>query len=510
MKPSVTSINGSLRAYVPDADLTALLVVNAVPIVGLLAFDLSALGLLAVYWLEFGILCFWAVVRATFAGRPMERTGDPLLLGALSAKRATMSVPGTDASIRLMTIPTLLFVIPILVGIWVFVGALVVGPVASVTPDTSTSPWLVVGALGIFLAEGRRTITTYFQTGTYREHNVATALRSVVTEGTTVLLASVLALFVAFIAVSSGGGGASPRALERAATGPLIAVVVSVRLLTDLTEQYYDGRLLGGLRTLLGRDEVYNPPECKSVDASLSGTPDVLRPPLSGRLLPTASHILNHPGPWLITPVAVFAAALAAFVGTTRIAFWMLLVGVGGPTVLVCLDYWIRYAGVAYRTDGTAIVATDRLFQTNLWRREPPDVDEVRVTRDTADEWLGTSTVSINCDERPIQLPRLRDPDPVVEVLASAHCIDTPDTAVSRRTTTTEPAATTQVGRALLRLDETVGESQSLVAVSLLALAGVIALVVAAQFGGGVAAAMFVLVFTTLPLVAVIMYYVSE
>jgi hypothetical protein len=319
----------------------------------------------------------------------------------------------------------------------------------------------------------------------------------------TVLFASVVALVVAYVVVSTGGGAGTPRALERAATGPLVAVVVSVRLLTDLAGHYYDGRIGAGLWSLLGRGDAYSPPARESVDVTMSGTPDLLAPPRLGRLLPTVSHVRAHPGPWLLAPIAVLAAALAASEGTTRIALWALVVGVGGPVALVHLDYWIRYAGVEYQTDGTAVVATDRLFRTDLWRRESRDVTEVRLERDAVDRWLGTSTVIVDCSDRAVRLPRLRDPAPIVEVLAAPG---RSDATTSPEPDTDEPATTTEVGRALIRLDETVGAGRSIVAIGLLALVVPVALVLAAQFEGGVAAGVFVLVFGTLPLVAVIVY----
>lgn len=103
--------------------------------------------------------------------------------------------------------------------------------------------------------------------------------------------------------------------------------------------------------------------------------------------------------------------------------------------------------------------------------------------------------------------PRLRDPAPLVEVLAATDRVSSPDTTAGRRINTDDSAIMTQVSRALMRLDETVGAGQSLVATSLLALVVAIAQVLAAQFDGGVGTAVFVLAFITLPLIAVITYY---
>ena len=59
----------------PDAKLVSVVVANTIPVVGLLAFDMSAAALLTFYWLELGVLSVWAIVRALFAGkRPTKQT----------------------------------------------------------------------------------------------------------------------------------------------------------------------------------------------------------------------------------------------------------------------------------------------------------------------------------------------------------------------------------------------------------------------------------------------------
>jgi hypothetical protein len=491
---AATGPDGGLRARLPDPDVTALVVANLVPVVGVVAFDASALGLLALYWLELGVVCLWALVRAALAGRPTERRGDPLLVGALDAKGAGLPLPGTDAEIRLATLPRLLFVAPLLAGLWLVVGALVVGPVAAARPDAGAPPWLVVGAVGVFLAEGRRTVADYLGDGGYREHDVWTALRGAVAEGSTALLAAVLALLVA---VAAGGEGA--RAAERGAAGPLVAAVVSVRLLTDLAGYRYGDRLGVGPWTSRGRTDASGPPARESVDASLSGAPAVVAPSPVGRLLATARHLRTHPGPWLLTPVALLGAAVTATDGVGAVTLAALAVGLGVPVALVQLDYWLRYAGVSYRTDGTAVVAVDRLFRTELWRIEPgPDV-EVRVERDPVDARLGTATVVVDHGDRPRQLPRLRGPERIVDALAPAR-----DATPARGEATAAPPAAVEIGRALARLDASAGAGGSVLAVALLTLAGAVALALAAQFDGTAAAAVFVLAFATLPLAALV------
>lgn len=95
----------------------------------------------------------------------------------------------------------------------------------------------------------------------------------------------------------------------------------------------------------------------------VSGTGTQLRPPLLGRLLPTASHVRAYPGPWLLSPLAFLAAAIAVSQGVVQAAFGLLFIGIGVPLSLIYVDYWIRYAGVQYRTGPNAVVATDTIFK---------------------------------------------------------------------------------------------------------------------------------------------------
>lgn len=500
----IDNVRGS---RIPDAKLSALLMANGIPIVGIIVFDLSVLELLTLYWLEFGVVCFWAVVRATFAERPMERDGDPVLLGAINNKQTSIPVPILDANIRLMTIPTLLFATPILIGLWIFVGALVVGPVTSVNPNADPSAWVVVGAFGIFITEGWRTLTSYFRDGEYRNHNVATALQSVVTEGATVLIASIVALLTAALIVTNGGAADSSRAVERVATGPLVAVVVSIRLLTDLAGYYYDGRLGAGLWSLVGRGDTYTPPECVTVETTLSGTPIELRPPLPGRLLPTASHVRTHPGPWLLTPLAFLAASLAVFEGATQTAGGIMLLGIGIPLGLIHLDYWIRYAGVEYQLNSSAIVAADTLFRTPLWRYESLADHEVRVERDAVDRWLGTSTVIVDRGDRATKLPRLKDTTHITNSLVDSSPAAN-DARGNWNSKADEPNTMIEVSSELLRLDGT-APRMSLVSMALFGVVSLIALVIASQFEGGAAAGVFVFLFTTIPVVGLVVYYLQ-
>jgi hypothetical protein len=70
----------------------------------------------------------------------------------------------------------------------------------------------------------------------------------------------------------------------------------------------------------------------------------------------------------LVTPLAGLAGAITASRGDVVTGVWILVVGIGDPLGLVSTDYWIRYAGIEYRTDGESVVSVDTFFGTPLWR----------------------------------------------------------------------------------------------------------------------------------------------
>lgn len=241
----------------------------------------------------------------------------------------------------------------------------------------------------------------------------------------------------------------------------------------------------------------------------VSGTGTQLRPPLLGRLLPTASHFRAHPGPWLLSPLAFLAAAIAVSQGVVQAAGGLLFIGIGVPLGLIYVDYWIRYAGVQYRTGPNAVVATDTIFKTPLWRCESLDSREVRVEQDAVDKLLDTSTVVIDRNDQPTTIPRLKHS---TQILRSVDDLDrsTPDARDKWELETTDSDSLITVGTALLRLDDSSSTQMSLVSIGLFGVVSLITLVISAQFQEGVAAGVFVFLFVTIPLVLLVIYALQQ
>ncbi|ERH00868.1 MAG: hypothetical protein J07HN6_02497 [Halonotius sp. J07HN6] len=244
----------------PDAKSVSVVVANAIPVIGLLAFDMSAAALLTFYWLELGVLSVWAIVRALFAGkRPTKQTEREAFSGSQWAtfrviasssvfdrwrdsfsidhswKDIRVTIPRTDVGIYLGTIPALVFVIFFLAVVWVGFGGVVAGPVLAATNATDLPVWVLTGTGVVFLSEGGQTARDYFYRGRYRETSVSMAFKQVFYQGLIMVAAGLVVLLIAY--EFAEGRAVS---IEGAASGPLIFLAVAGKFLIELTMHYLD------------------------------------------------------------------------------------------------------------------------------------------------------------------------------------------------------------------------------------------------------------------------------
>jgi len=222
--------------FPPDADLTAIIVANSVPFVGLLAFGTSGSALVVFYWLEFTVLSVWALVRGIFAGKPPERDADRSTFLDTWGE-AGIPVPGTSVKILYQTLPGLVFLVPLLAVVWAGFGGLVAGPVLAANPEAELPSWVLVGAAAVFVTEGGRTATEYLYRGKYKQTSVWMALRGVLFEG--FVLAGLGLLVVVTADAVVDGKSAS---VEAAASGPLVLTAVVLKCIVDLTNYYVANR----------------------------------------------------------------------------------------------------------------------------------------------------------------------------------------------------------------------------------------------------------------------------
>jgi len=406
-----------LSESAPRPELIAVLVGNGLPLVGVVAFGWNAAALLFLYWLELGILSLLAVVRALFAGRPAEFNGDPLILGALAHRTASVGVPRTDVRIRLSTLPVLLAAVPLLAVLWVLVGAFTVGVVGDVTLSEATLGTVMLAALGILLSESTATAVDYFYRGAYRDHSAQTALRGVLVRGLTLFVGGLFTVMT--VALASDLPSDVPISeLDAATVGtPLLVGIVGVKFGLDLAGVYGDRLAAFDESTEILWGWAYEPPTVEPVPTALSGEVDRIRPDRWGRLIGGVANLRRRSS---AAGVGVFVLAIAGLFATGQawaIVALLVAVAVAVPTGLLSVDYWLRYGAVEYRTDGEAIVAVDRLFGHALWRIEPWDETGLRIDRDRVDALLGTYTVVVDLvGGETRRLPRLADPEPLLDV----------------------------------------------------------------------------------------------
>ena len=412
---------GAVRRNDRSFETVAVVVANGLPLAGVAAFGWELDALVSLYWFELGVLSFWALVRALFAGRPSEFDENPLIAGALAGKRTSVPIPFTDLGIRLSTLPVLGVAAPLLALVWFFAGVMTVG-VLGETPDPDALVMVTVAVFGIFVSEGASTLVEYFHRGGYREHSAQTAIQGVFTRGAVIGLGGMFTAMIVGLTAGSVSPDESIGAVDTGAVGlPILIGVVLVKFGFDLAGLYRERLVAFDEASYFEFGWAYEPPSDEPIEP-IGAVDDRVRPTVAGRSLGGISprNVRRHPSALVVGGFVLLVALLFAMGRVWDVVFALVVVGLLVAMGLLAIDYWLRYGGTEYRIaeDGNAIVAYDRLFRTRLWRIEPWDESGLRLERDLIDAWLDTSTVVV---ERPGEasdrrLPRLRDPDPLLSV----------------------------------------------------------------------------------------------
>jgi len=414
--PSVVR-DGPLRSLARGRRLRALalLVSNLFPLVGVVALGWNAGALVFLYWFELGIAAFWALVRATVAGRPSELERDGLIVGPLAARRAALPVPGTDLRIRLSTLLVLPFAVPVLAAVWLVAGTVTVGVAVDggLAPDALDSVTLAV--LTVFAVEGATTLVDYIYKGAYREHSAQTAIRGVFFRAGAVAVGGIVA--VTLVGAATAGTEAELSAVDPGAVGlPLLVGVIGLKAVFDLAGLYRDRLAALDESSTLEIGWAYDPPSDDPVGDPLSDAPAAVRPTLRSRLLGGLARASDHPGVGYIGALCLLGGLLFAIGRMWLTVALLFAAGVALPALLLGVDHWLRYGVVEYRVGDDALVAYDRLFGTPLWRVEPWDETDLRVERGWFDRRIGTETVVIELRDDERRIPGLADPEPVLSV----------------------------------------------------------------------------------------------
>ncbi|KMT45818.1 hypothetical protein EL22_27045 [Halostagnicola sp. A56] len=423
-----------LRTTGATPELVAVIVSNLLPLVGVLLLEWNAATLVTVYWFELGVLCFWALVRALFAGRPSEFDPEMYLLGALVDRPVSVPIPRTGLEIRLSTLPIFAMAVPILSLIWFATGAVTVGLVGGHALESSAIETGVLAVGVLFLTEGSRTGLEYFYRQGYREHSAQTAVRGVIWR---IGVLFIVGLCIAVLAVGADPAVASDEsiaAVDPTIVGlPLLIGIVLVKSGFDLADVYRDR--LAALGKSIGEHfdsgetpatpgntptaHAHTPATPEPIDDSVPDAEKRVRPPVGGRLLVPWAHLKRYPNLWFVGVFIAAGGLLFAFDGAWSIVAGFGVVAVAVTTLSIHLDYWLRYAFVEYRIDDDAIVGYDRLFRQPVWHIETSGQHTARLERDWIDGRLETATVIVEhpATDRTLWLPRACDPAAILEVL---------------------------------------------------------------------------------------------
>lgn len=406
------------QRYSPSPETIAVIVANVLPLVGVVALGWDLAALVFLYWFELGILSFWALVKAVFAGRPSEFDSDPLIGGALASKRTAITVPFTDLGIRFSTLPVLAVAIPILTLVWFFAGVTTVGVIGPETPDSDALVMVVLSAFGIFLSEGASTLLEYFYRGGYRDHSAQTAIQGVFMRAAVIGVGGLFTATFIGLAADSVASDDPIMAVDPTVVGlPILVGIVLVKFSFDLGGLYRERLAAFDEASSFELGWAYEPPPRESIEP-VSAVDKRLQPTLMGRLFGGISteNVQRHPGALGVGGFLLLISLLFMMGRVWDIVLTLVSVSLIVPIGLLTIDYGLRYGGVEYRISEDEIVAHDRLFRTRLWRIEVWDESGLRVERGRLHRLLGTSTVVIKCADQELWLPHLEDPDPILDV----------------------------------------------------------------------------------------------
>nr|WP_324665685.1 DUF6498-containing protein [Haloarcula sp. CK38] len=410
----------NVQQDIPPFETVTLIVANVLPLVGVVALEWDLTALVFLYWFELGILSFWALLKALFAGRPSEFDSDPLIAGALTSKRISIPIPFTDLGIQLSTLPVLAVATPILTLIWFFAGVTTVGVIGPETPDPNALMMVTLSAFGIFLSEGASTLIDYFHRQGYREISAQTAIQGIFMRGAVTGIGGLFtATFVGLVADSVSSDDPIT-AVDPTVIGlPILVGIVLVKFSFDLGGLYHDRLAAFDEASSFELGWAYEPPVDEPIEP-MTTIGDRLRPSVAGRLLGglSVSNVRRHPAAVVIGGFILLIALLFAMGRVWNIVLAVVVGSFAVPAGLLTIDYGLRYGGIEYRVSGDAhdIVAYDRLFRTRVWKIELRGETRLRVERNRIHRWLDTSTVVIEGSDRVLRLPHVRDPKPLLDV----------------------------------------------------------------------------------------------
>lgn len=399
-------------------ELFAVMVVNILPLVGVGVLDWNISALVILYWFELAVIFLFAVLRALFAGRPSELDTAGLIVGVLSNRRAALTIPRTDIAIRLSSIPVVLIAIPLLTALWLTVGMVTIGVVGADRLGDASYEMITLALFVMVFKETGQMAIGYLYQGAYKENSAQTAIQGPFIRGCLLFVGGLGIVMTAAVGSDSIASDVPLSELDPTLVGtPILVGIVLVKFGFDFAGVFRDQLTEFDESTATTFGWAYEPPTVEAVNTSLTGAVTCIRPDWRGRLFGGVPNLTRHGGVIKLGGIIWLVALLFATGQLWTVVASLAVAGVVIPLLLSSLDYWLRFGAVKYRTDGTAIVAYDHLFDHALWRIEPWDETGLRVERNRLDASLDTYTVVVTLqDDSTIRIPHIADPQRLLDI----------------------------------------------------------------------------------------------
>ncbi|WP_143823750.1 DUF6498-containing protein [Halosegnis longus] len=373
-------------------------VLNAVPVVGVLALDWSLLALLLIYWFELGVNLVVAVVEGVVAEYPPMYDDSPtetLLFGALVTKRGGIPLPGTQAMLRPANLPPVFAAIVGFGLVWAITGSIGIGGAGMELPESEidrAAGSALLGFLAVFvtrIGEG----VAYFWNREYTNVPVGDPLRSA--------LVPIMGVGTAMLFAGMAATVGAP------AWGILLAVI-GVKLLGDLANIYRD-RLIAFDRTddiELGFAVEYE--DWPPLETTFETSPTNYRSHPGAVVLNGVTRGLQSPvllvlgvfiGLFTILGITTNSVGLLVLMG--NITAWLLLLA----AVVGVVDRSLRYLLVTYDVAG-GVLARDRVLGPQ-WRLDTEQLATATTHQTRIDRWFDTETIIVETGDRTYKLPHL-------------------------------------------------------------------------------------------------------
>lgn len=386
-----------------DTGLFGAVVVNMVPLVGVVAFDWTLAVVVVFYWIEAGVSLLADAAKGLFAAKPIAGELYLLPFHELRSKRGGVRPVSWLPPIYPRNLPLVLVVLQGLAIVWpaAGVGLSVLGAGAFVTADVTLS--VLAGGL-VIVAVRAASLVEYLRADRY----VRESAQSVIDPGRVVGLIAVVFLGMLLWNATGDLGGA--------ALAGALAVLIGTKVAFELAAVIADSAdgaasRLAPLWERLGTDSVGTETAIEVPD----GEP-IARFRPDGRAV-RLRGIVRGIGKSVTPEIPVLLLALGLLVG------WLLwgipgaiIVGSAVVSLFVVATVFVEdllHGHLEYRVYEDAVVAYDRLLDEPQWRVATDEITDSAPQSSVIERMTtGTGTVRITRrDGYPERLVCLPDPD---------------------------------------------------------------------------------------------------